>query len=270
MFFYLSKLAAPFTDPIAIVYVILATSVMLGISGRARWAWRGIGIALGLMTLVMFTPLDYWLWMPLENRFPLPLPPACVEGLVVLSGGEEPSESARRGIPLLEGAPMRYVELSELMRRYPAAKVIFSGGVSSPGPHPISEADVAKGIMAKLQLDTSRVRFESQSRTTWENAVDAKLLAQPKSQERWLLLAPAHQMPRAVGSFRKIGWDVLPWPTDYAEVGPRWWSRNPIGHFRIVDAAEHQWLGLFAYWLTGRSSELFPGPSTDMSSRDVC
>jgi uncharacterized SAM-binding protein YcdF (DUF218 family) len=270
MFFYLSKIAAPFTDLIAIVFVILVTSALLGFWGRSRGAWRGIGVALGLMSVVMFTPLDYWLWAPLENRFPVPAAPACLDGIVVLSGGEAPVESAWRGVALLEGAPMRYVVLSDLMSRYPMARVIFTGGSGWLAADPLSEADVARSVMTKLHLDLSRVRFDARARSTWENAVDAKELAQPKQQERWALLAPASQMPRAVGSFRKLGWDVLPWPTDYVRVGPMWLSPDPSGRFWSLYLAEHEWIGLLAYWMTGRSSELFPGPASDIAGKDGC
>jgi uncharacterized SAM-binding protein YcdF (DUF218 family) len=270
MFFYLSKIAAPFTDPVAIVYVVLVASAVLGISGRGRWARRGIGAAVGLMTVVMFTPLDYWLWAPLENRFPVPAAPACIDGIVVLSGGEATVESARHGVLLLEDAPMRYVVLSDLMSRYPAARVIFTGGSGWLGADPISEDDVARDVMTKLHLDLSRVRFDAKARSTWENAVNAKELAQPKKEERWVLLARASQMPRAVGSFRILGWDILPWPTDYVRVGPDWVSPYPSGRFWSLYLAEHEWIGLFAYWMTGRSSELFPGPASDTAGKDGC
>jgi len=28
-----------------------------------------------------------------------------------------------------------------------------------------------------------------------------------------------------------------------------------------TDVAAREWVGLFTYWITGRSSELFPGPA---------
>jgi len=264
MFFIISKIASPFTDPLVIVFAILVGSELLYLSRRSRGAARGLGIAISLMAVVMFTPLDYWLMSPLEDRFPIPTAPACLDGIVVLSGGEDPMESAQRGVPLLEGTPMRYVVLGDLMRRYPAARVIFSGGSGSLVQPALTEAAVAEAVMVKLRLDMSRVRFDPKSRTTWENAVDAKALAQPKAEERWALLAPAAQMPRAVGSFRQIGWNVLPWPTDFVATVPTWWPQIPTRRFGIINAAEHQWFGLIAYWMTGRSPHLFPGPAIEV------
>ena len=163
MFFYISKLASPFTDPLVIVLLILAASALFLICGRPRWAWYGVGVVIALMTLAMLIPLDFWLVEPLEERFALPAPPACLNGIIVLGGGEDIAGSERRGVSLLAGAPMRYVILSSLMRRYPDAKVIFSGGSGMLGVHNLSEADVSKGIMQSLNLDLNRVVFESRS-----------------------------------------------------------------------------------------------------------
>jgi uncharacterized SAM-binding protein YcdF (DUF218 family) len=270
MFFDISKITSLLREPLAIIFLILVVSAVLQRLGRQRWAWFGIGAAIAIMAIILFTPLDAWLLAPLEDRFLIPVPPACLDGIVLLGDGEDVLGSQRLGIPQLSGAPMRYVILSDLMRRYPGARVIFAGGSGIFGPHRLAEADVAKGLMKMLNLDLRRVAFESRSRTTWENAVNAKFLAQPKPDARWALLAPAAQMPRAVGSFRKNGWNVLPWPTDFAGGAPAWWPDSAVDRFGTIGEGEHEWLGLIAYWLTGRSSELFPGPSTEASAKPAC
>jgi uncharacterized SAM-binding protein YcdF (DUF218 family) len=270
MFFYVSKITSLFTEPVTLIFLILLASAFLRWMGHQRWAWCGIGIAIGLMTIVMVLPLDFWLLRPLEDRFPVPAPQACLDGIVMLGGGEDIQGSERRGMPLLAGAPMRYIVLSELMRRYAGARVIFAGGSGILGTHKLAEADVSRGIMEKIDLDLRRVVFESSSRTTWENAVNAKRLMQPKPGERWALLAPAEQLPRAVGAFRKIGWSVLPWPTDFSISAPVWWSPDLGGRFEAIDEGEHEWLGLIVYWITGRSSELLPGPLLDIPPKSAC
>jgi uncharacterized SAM-binding protein YcdF (DUF218 family) len=82
--------------------------------------------------------------------------------------------------------------------------------------------------------------------------------------ETWLLVTSAFHMPRAMGLFRKAGFAVLPWPTDYRTSG-----REGIGMFRDgpVDAlqtttlAMREWIGLLAYFLSGRIDRLLPGPA---------
>jgi uncharacterized SAM-binding protein YcdF (DUF218 family) len=72
-------------------------------------------------------------------------------------------------------------------------------------------------------------------------------------------------MPRAVGVFRKAGFPVEPYPVDWHSDGdPKLdWLIPPIspfGGWHVLDEASKEWVGLVAYWLTGRTSALFPAP----------
>jgi hypothetical protein len=37
---------------------------------------------------------------------------------------------------------------------------------------------------------------------------------------------------------------------------------------RRTDTAVREWVGLFVYWISGRSSDLFPGPLPSAGSQD--
>ena len=37
-------------------------------------------------------------------------------------------------------------------------------------------------------------------------------------------------------------------------------SFEPVRNLRIFEIAVHEWIGLAAYWVSGRSNFLFPGP----------
>ncbi len=105
--------------------------------------------------------------------------------------------------------------------------------------------------------------LEDQSRDTWENAVFTKALVKPKPGQRWLLVTSAWHMPRAMGVFRKAGFPVEPWPVDYRTAGRRTpgacSARRPTGCGGWRSPSTNG-SGLLAYWLRGRSAELFPGP----------
>jgi uncharacterized SAM-binding protein YcdF (DUF218 family) len=70
-------------------------------------------------------------------------------------------------------------------------------------------------------------------------------------------------MPRAVGCFRRAGFDVEAYPVDFQTYGP---DKLLTFNGRLSeglgqsDVAMREWIGLLVYWLTGRTSELFPGP----------
>ena len=87
-------------------------------------------------------------------------------------------------------------------------------------------ADVAKRLFKEQGLDTSRIIFERESRNTWENAVFTKNLVKPKVGEKWVLITTAWHMPRSMGVFCKLEWDVIPYPVDY---------QTKPGHLFAVD-----------------------------------
>jgi uncharacterized SAM-binding protein YcdF (DUF218 family) len=86
---------------------------------------------------------------------------------------------------------------------------------------------------------------------------------QPQPGQRWLLVTSANHMPRAMGAFRKAGFTVEPWPVDYrtADKYDRYLMfEAPSEGLRRLELAVHEWIGLIAYRLMGRSDELFPRP----------
>ncbi|MBV9969593.1 MAG: YdcF family protein, partial [Xanthobacteraceae bacterium] len=126
-----------------------------------------------------------------------------------------------------------------------------------------SEADVVPALFESLGVPPGRIMLESRSRNTAENAVYSKALAAPKPGERWLLVTSAMHMPRAIGAFREAGFPVEAYPVDYKTNG--WQDLSGVigslsSGLRQTDTALHEWIGLVAYRLTGKSSALFPGP----------
>jgi uncharacterized SAM-binding protein YcdF (DUF218 family) len=114
-----------------------------------------------------------------------------------------------------------------------------------------------------LGVAHDRITAEEQSRNTVENAVFSRLLADPKPGQRWVLVTSASHMPRAIAAFRAAGFPVEAYPVD-------WHTRGKddavelfasfAGGLAMTDYAVHEWVGLAVYWLTGKTSELFPAP----------
>jgi uncharacterized SAM-binding protein YcdF (DUF218 family) len=148
-----------------------------------------------------------------------------------------------------------------VLRRYPNARILFSGGSGALIDDADAEASFAVLLLESFGIARNRITLEDRSRNTVENAVFSKAIIQPKPGERWLLVTSAYHMPRAIGVFRKAGFPVEPYPVDWrtrrADDGLRPFATIVDG-LRQTDTAVHEWVGLAIYWLTGRSSELFP------------
>ena len=113
--------------------------------------------------------------------------------------------SSYRGEIVLGNTAERIIAAGELARRYPGARVVFTGGnpnLIAGGP---IEADFVVRFFEKLGVPRDRVIVERKSRNTAENATFTKQLVMPKPGERWLLVTSAMHMPRAVGAFQKAG-----------------------------------------------------------------
>ena len=67
-------------------------------------------------------------------------------------------------------------------------------------------------------------------------------------------------MPRSVGIFRKVGWPVIPYPVDHwTEPGDMLEiDLDLAGHLRDLKIATKEWVGLLSYYISGKTSALFP------------
>lgn len=264
MFFVISKIFGFFALPSNVLITVGLAGVVLLLTRFQRLASWLVVTSLVLIGVAGLSPLGNVLILPLEQRFP-PWdashgPP---DGIVVLGGAISPDVSAARGVVALDEAAERITVAAELAHRYPDARIIFSGGSAALLFDEPVEAPIAVRQFEALGVAHDRVIAEEQSRNTIENAVFSRLLANPKPGERWLLITSAYHMPRAIAAFRAAGFPVEACPVD-------WRTRGPIDATRLfgalsdglgrTDTAVHEWVGLLAYRLSGKTAELFPRP----------
>ncbi len=265
MSFVLSKVLWPLLSPANFLVLLLVVGLVIqALGGRSR---RRFGFALcagAAAALVALTLLPVWAWvmLPLESRFPQPVWPEKVDGVIVLGGSVDTSATAAWKHPTVNHAADRLVEFAMLARRYPGAKLVFTGGSGSLSNPEQLEAPVARAVLERVGAPVERMVFEDKSRNTYENALFSMELMKPKPGETWVLVTSAYHMPRSVGIFRQIGWPVLPAPVGYytglddgSKIGP-----NLAKDLYILDDAIHEWIGLLSYRLLGRTNAFFPAP----------
>ncbi len=265
MAFVVGKLAIILLRPSNLL-LLLAWAGLLGLWRRPRaWAKGLLALSLGATLLATLLPVGNWLLRPLEDRFPRPEGyPEALDGVVVLGGGTDVDVTAGRGVPAFTDPGERYMALLELARHYPpGVPVLFTGGVGRLEGGVPPETETVRLLLARHGLE-GRVLLEDKARTTRENALYAKALADPKPGGRWLLVTSAGHMPRSVGVFRAVGWEVTPWPVDYrtrggSELGLK---LRVADRLYELDESAYEWLGLAYYRVVGWTAELFPGPRT--------
>lgn len=264
MFFILSKIFEFLVTPLNLAILLGALGVALGVAGYTKSGRALAALAVLFLLLVGFSPLPELLAIPLESRFPPPPADApAPDGIIVLGGSVDEGLSALHNSVAINESAERLTAPIALKRRYPSARLVFTGGSATLAGAAHTEAETVAQFWRETGLDQGDVVYEDQSRNTYENAIATRDLVKPKPGERWLLVTSAMHMPRAVGIFRRAGFLVVAYPVDYrATDGLQHWSppRHASGNFQLAEAAVHEWLGLAAYWLTGKTDALFPAP----------
>jgi uncharacterized SAM-binding protein YcdF (DUF218 family) len=264
VFFVFSKVLGFFALPSNFLITIGLVGLVLLCTRFTRLASWLVVTSIALLAIAGLSPLGNALMLPLEQRFP-PWDPShgAPDGIVVLGGALSPEISAARGAVALNESAERITVAVELARRYPNARIVFSGGNAALLREGGVEATFAVQEFEALGIPHERITAEEQSRNTVENAVFSRLIAQPKPGERWLLLTSAYHMPRAMGVFRAAGFAVEAYPVDWRTRGPID-AAEPFASLgdglRRTDTAAREWVGLLAYRLTGKTAELFPSP----------
>jgi uncharacterized SAM-binding protein YcdF (DUF218 family) len=264
MFFIVSKIFGIVFEPINFLVTLGLIGISLTWLGLARLGKAMAFCALIATAIIFYSPISALLLRPLEDRFPQP--PADMpapDGIIVLGGALDADLSDARGQITLIGAGSRLTSAVALARRYPRARLVFTGGSANLSGNGISEAVLVHRLWLELGVPAEQMSFEETSRNTFENAIFTRALVNPAPGQRWLLVTSAWHMPRSVGIFRRAGFPVVPYPVAYLTYGDsRDFQMTHVAADSLArfDAAVHEWIGLLAYRLSDKTDALFPAP----------
>jgi uncharacterized SAM-binding protein YcdF (DUF218 family) len=264
VFFIASKIFWTIASPINLLLFGAVVGVLLCYGRRARFG-RALALASILILAAAATlPAGMLLIAPLEDRFPAPasdLPPP--EGIIVLGGAIDEGPSASRAETVFDEGGERLTEAILLAKRYPEARVVYTGGSGSLTGRTSTEALQARKFMVEMGVAPERVTIEDKSRNTDENARFTAAIVHPQPSQAWMIVTSAFHMPRAMGVFEKAGFHPIAYPVSFRTMGDDQDPRvvfDPAKNLHIFQLALHEWIGLAAYWASRRIDHLFPGP----------
>ena len=270
LFFYISKLIWLFFSPDSLLLILIIFSLILLYLGKTRLAKITLTIISLLLIFIALFPIGEWLLYPLESRFQTnPTLPEKIDGIIVLSGAENAELSYIWKQIELNAAAERDLTFVRLAKRYPDSKLIFTGGSGSLTKQEFKAADIAEKLFNQLGLNTTKILFERKSRNTYENIIYSKNLIKPNKNENWILITTGWHMPRSVGISCKSDWPVIPFPVDHQTKKDNLFridfdlSKN----LRTLKTGIKEWLGLFAYYLSGKTTSLLPKQCTSKNSK---
>ena len=265
IFFTLSKVVQFSIEPLNwLIVFILLSLLFLGLR-KPHLCRRFLLLALLDLFVVGWLPSSEVFLRALEDAVP-PVNISQVNandigGIIILGGAIEGGDIAvDRGEISIYSAAERVTKAFELIRKYPDLPFIFSGFSGRLSPKGVSEADAFRQLIAEQGLADRSAHYENQSRNTYENVLFIKRMIQEWGEKNadgtakpWLLITSASHMYRSFQIFQKQGIEVIPVPVDYQTAkGLRWGSfdiEDGIGNW---NALNHEIVGLFAYWITGK------------------
>jgi len=233
------------------------------------WSW-GHRIRRGRLCLLLALVLTYGLSIPavsrqlawsLEGRYParaIPSSPGLdrYDAVVVLAGGVEWKGGLIPEDRLKPSTLERVLYGRELMLAGLAQTVVLSGGsaqVFDGSEHP-AEAVIMERFLRSLGHQDWTIQTETRSRTTYENAVETAHLLRPSA--RIALVTSALHMPRAMAFFARQGVTTVAFPCEFTAGPPEPKGLDYIPRIvalRQSSAAIHEWVGLAAYKLAGKT-----------------
>jgi uncharacterized SAM-binding protein YcdF (DUF218 family) len=254
----LYRLVTKLVRPFVVLLVLIAVLQLLAWrdcgGSRRRTRWLTILI---LLLYIYCTPAFTffalgsleWLYPPLLQR------PDDVQAIVVLSGGIYEADSVRPKARLNCSSVARCLRGAELYHEGPPCKVLLTGGTVEPGragPH-LSEA--MEVLMLQLGVDQGDILLETQSRSTYENAVHSATILREHGIDSILLVTDATHLLRGVRCFEAQGIRVVAAGCRYRAT-EFWWSPfcflpGSLSPERNHEAF-HEWLGMAWYKLKGR------------------
>ena len=218
-----------------------------------RLATTILWVVLGVI-VVAGSPLSTEYYFQHEQKFrPVSIQNTPTADAIVVLGGSV-------GLPIKPRADSQLGgnRLLHAYRLYNAKKapiIIISGGNVFKQVGMESEAHYTSEILKEWGISSENIIAEGQSRNTYENAVRTKKLMESRQIDRILLVTSAFHMPRALATFRTLGINAVPSPSEFSTVD---YSRPPIlewipslGNFGKIQAVIREKIGILVYRCRG-------------------
>jgi uncharacterized SAM-binding protein YcdF (DUF218 family) len=198
-------------------------------------------------------PVSDLLVRSLEHRYPPPPGGLHADAIVVLGGDARWLPVTHEATVLGTRSLDRLVVGIELWKAGAAPKLLLAGGTGDPFSRGPAEGEAMRAQAMALGVPADAILVDAKSRTTAENALEAKALLGDAS--RIILVTSALHLPRSVALFTRAGFSVQPAPADYLATGEGFAILDLLPRaiwLAHSDDAIHEWVGLATYRIAGR------------------
>jgi len=259
--FILKKIISSFLMPLPLGFLICLIGLFLLWFTKKQKTGKGFVTAgIFLMLLLSYSAISDQLIRPLERKYEpdniqlqnqIPAEKRIsIKFIVVLGGGHTSDLKVPITSQLGEDSLVRLIEGIRLYRKFPAMKLILSGGSLFD---PIPEAKVMADLAKDLGVKEKDIILESESQDTRD---EAHLIKTIVHNDQFFLVTSASHMPRSMAMFKKLGMNPIPAPTghevkDTQRFNPYSFFPGP-GNILNSEKAIHEYLGIVWAKLRGQ------------------
>ena len=182
-----------------------------------------------------------------------------VDGILILGGSTDPQLSNTFNQINFKESAERLFEAARAIKKFPNAKIIFSGGSGKITSQDYTESSDAKIFFEQQGIDVKKLIFDDKSRNTYENIIISEKLSKQQSDEKWLVISSAYHLNRAIKVAENIDWDLHPYATDF-QINKNFKFSISLDLFRNLSAmhiGSHEWIGTMYYYFTNKIKEIY-------------
>ena len=187
----------------------------------------------------------------------------------MLGGSIDADLSAAHGAAVVGGAADRIIAAAALAHRYPNARIIFTGGSANLVSNDAKEADYAAPLFESLGIsrdapdDGAALAQHPGKRRILQGAGRARNRA---SDGCWSLRPFTCRARSACSARPDLTSRPIRWTGGSAAARIFSFSRSMERRAGARRPAVREWIGLIAYWATGKIDELLPGPAAEVEA----
>ena len=214
MYFFLSKILAPFLNLTNLLIFILIASYFL-----KKFFFKKIIKSINYLTIFLliifsFFPIGKNLINTLEKKHLISKIPNNYEYIAVLAGSEDAYTTSITNKVSLDSSVERLIASVKLANEIDKSKIIFVGGSGYLKEHPLDEADVARIFFADINFNLDRVIFINDTKNTIENLKKLKKL-NIEHRDNLILITSAFHMDRVLLISKKLNLNIIPYAVDF-------------------------------------------------------
>ena len=212
MYFYLSKILAPFLNPTNLLFFLLIFFIFKNIKLKIRFKFLFIFITF-IITFISILPIGKVGIKYLENDYVYQEKLSSADNIFILAGSEEINTTKVTNKLNLNNSSERLISSVKLALDNPNAIIYFLGGDGHLIKNEIDEINVAKLFFEDIGFDTRRVKFIHNMRNTYENFKGLKKIN--IQDQTNVLITSAFHMKRSMLIANTLDIKIIPYAVDF-------------------------------------------------------